>query len=37
MSSSRIAGLLAAALFAAAPLSQSFAQSKDAEPASRGQ
>ena len=35
MSSSRIAGLLAAALFAAAPLSQSFAQSKDAEPASR--
>ncbi len=35
MSSSRIASLLAAALFVAAPLSQSFAQSKDAEPASR--
>lgn len=31
----RIASLLAAALFAIAPLSLSFAQSKDAEPASR--
>ncbi|WP_425987823.1 alkyl/aryl-sulfatase [Afipia sp. DC4300-2b1] len=35
MSSSRIASLLAAALFTAAPLSSAFAQSKDAEPASR--
>ena len=35
MSSSRIASLLAAALFTAAPLSSALAQSKDAEPASR--
>ncbi len=35
MSSSRIASLLAAALLTAAPLSSAFAQSKDAEPASR--
>ena len=35
MSSSRIASLLTAALFTAAPLSSAFAQSKDAEPASR--
>lgn len=35
MSLSRIASLLAAALFTAAPLSSAFAQSKDAEPASR--
>ncbi len=35
MSLSRIASLLAAALFTAAPLPSAFAQSKDAEPASR--
>jgi len=35
MMSSRSASLLAVALFAAAPLSSAFAQSKDAEPASR--
>ena len=35
MWSSRIASLLAAAVFAIAPLSSAFAQSKDAEPASR--
>jgi alkyl sulfatase BDS1-like metallo-beta-lactamase superfamily hydrolase len=36
MSLPRIASLLAAALFTAAPLLSAFAQSKDAEPASRG-
>lgn len=35
MSSLRIASLLAGVLFTAAPLSSAFAQSKDAEPASR--
>lgn len=35
MSSSRLASLLAAVLFTVAPLSSAFAQSKDAEPASR--
>ncbi|HEX7790152.1 MAG TPA: alkyl sulfatase dimerization domain-containing protein [Afipia sp.] len=35
MSSPRIASLLAASLFAIAPVSAAFAQSKDAEPASR--